>query len=144
MKPKHPTKREEKRLMSFTDQMEFLFAVNNYDRSFTYKQKDDKEWVAVEIEINVPYQRINTAIYPIFWTYSLKEQRKILLHEFCHIIIQPVQAVAADLFEGKFRTEEERKNAIEQSTSRVTQLLDSLLQGKNKYAAKAYEKYLKK
>ena len=141
-KPKHPTTKEEKRLMAFTDQMEYLFAVNNYDRSFTYKEQDS-EGVGAEVEINVPYQRINIAIYPIFWKHTLKEQREMILHEFCHTVIQPVQAVARDLFEGKFRTEQERKDAVEQSTSQVAQLLDSLLRGRSLYARKAYEKYLK-
>ena len=142
-KPKHPNKKEEKRLMAFTDQMEYLFAVNNYDRSFTYKELDSDDLCA-EVELTVPYQRINIAIYPIFWTLTLKEQRELILHEFCHILIQPVQTVAWDLFEGKFRTEKERKDAVEQSTSRVAQLLDSLLRGRSSYARKAYEKYLKK
>src|SRR3990167_7601545 len=140
--PKHPTKKEEKRLMAFTDQMEFLFAVNNFDRSFTW-EKTDKEGIAAEVTISIPYQTFNIAFYPLFWTQTLKEQREILLHEFCHSLIVPIQNVASDLFEGRFRTEKERKDAVEESTSRITQLLDALLRRKSLYARKAYEKYLK-
>lgn len=141
---KHPTKREEARLMALTDQLEYLFAVNNYDRSFVWKQQDTPELVGADVTISIPYQRITICVYPVFWTHTLREQREMILHEFCHTIIQPIQNVATDLFEGKFRTEKERIDAVEHATSRVAQLLDAQLRGKNRYARIAYEKYLKK
>lgn len=141
---KHPTKKEEKRLMDFTTQMEFLFAVNNFDRSFTYKKvESENDGSSLDVSVDIPYQRIHINVYPCFWNESLKEQRKQLLHEFCHTVIYPVQSVANDLFGGKFRTEKEIKDAVEQSTSRITELLHAQLIDRNKYAKVAYKKYLK-
>lgn len=130
--------------MDFTEQFEFLFAVNNYDRSFTYKKTESEDkGASLDVSVDVPYQRIHINIYPCFWEQSLKEQRKQLLHEFCHTIIYPTQIVAEDLFDGEFRTKKEIKNAVEQSTSRITELLHAQLIGRNRYARVAYEKYLK-
>lgn len=145
MKKKHPTKAEQKRVTNLLEQLEFLFAVNNFERSLTFmkEEKEEGERLIADVSIDRLYQRILIRIYPSFWNEHIKFQRKALLHEFCHVIIQPIQSVALDLFNGKFRTMKELRDATEESTSKVENLLDAQLKGNNRYARIAYAKYLK-
>ena len=124
------------------EQLDYLFSVNNFDRSIIFK-KEDKEDVSADISIDIPYQRLTVNIYPVFWTHSRKEQREMILHEYCHTVSRPLNDVACDLQDGKLITKTQRKEAWEEVTSRTAQLLDAQLRGRNKYARVAYEKYLK-
>lgn len=123
--------------------MDFLFSVNNFDRGIVFKSNDDGDDTGASVLLDIPYQRITVNIFPLFWENKLKDQREMILHEYCHIIVHTLQRVTNDLSEGKFRTHKEIRDAVEECTSRFTMLLDAQLKGRNKYARVAYEKYLK-
>lgn len=142
MTTKHPTKKEKDRLYALMEQLDYLFSINNFDRSITFKKTDHKG-VAADISIDIPYQCITINIYPTFWTHTRKEQREFILHEYCHTVSRPLNDVACDLMDGKLITKIQRKDAWEEVTSRTAQLLDAQLRGRNKYAKIAYEKYLR-
>lgn len=138
---KHPTRVEEKRVFDLLEQLEYLFMVNGYSRSVSFK-KTDVGVTAADVSIDRSYQRIHISIYPIFWEEDLQDQRKALLHEFCHTVTVPVQEVGEDLLKGKLRTSDELQKAVEETTSRVENLLDAQLRGRNRYARIAYKKYI--
>ena len=142
---KHPTKQEEKKLFTLMEQLDYLFSVNNFDRHIAFKEKENPEnaEVAADITIEIAYQRISIRIYPCFWEHTRKEQREFLLHEYCHTIPHPLNVLACDLREGKMVSMEQRRDALEEVTSRIALLLDAQLRSRNKYARIAYEKYLK-
>lgn len=139
-----PSKRQKQKCIDLIEQMDFLFSTNNYTRTLNFGENKPEEYVAADVTINIPYQRIHINIYPAYWEQDKYAQRMSILHEFCHAIVKPLQDVCFDLQEGKLRTTADRKDAVEHVTSRIAQLLDAQLRGRNKYARDAYEKYLKK
>lgn len=143
MARKNRTERQKKRIMKFLEDMQWLFQVQNYDRKLTLMKENDGDKCA-EVTFNEDYQRIKIKIYPCFFEETLVEQRKALLHEFCHTITIPMNKIMIDFIQGKSVTEETACNIHERSTSQIENILDGLLQGKLSYARRAYKNYLKK
>ena len=141
---KHPTRKEKQRLFSLIDQMEWLFSVNNFRRTISFAERDLEEIpVNAEVFVDIPYQTLRIVIYPRFWEMDLEQQRMCVLHEYCHMLTNPIQQKAKDLFEGKFHTEDSIVDATEEATSKVTQLLGMLLGGNGGYAREAFRAYAK-
>lgn len=139
---KHPTKKEEARIQKFLKDMQWMFGLQNYDRSIVF-EKVDHERFAAKVEIQEDYQRIQIYIYPSFFVKNLKTQREYLLHEFCHYLTDAIHTVAWKLSCGKFETDENRKDANEKSTSMIANILDKLLTDNMTFAKKAYKEYEK-
>lgn len=140
---KHPTKKESKRVQDFLESIDWFFALNNFDREIVIKEQDTDN-IAAEFSFREEYQSVTVKIYPCFWTHSLADQRKMLLHELCHSITLPSKAVAYGLLDGKLTTFDRIKDINEEATSKIENMLDSLLRGRKTYAKKAYKDYLKK
>lgn len=132
-----------RRVDELIHQFSWFFQVNQFDKILIYCEKDEDNRAA-EITLDEPYQRITIRIYPVFFTETLSEQRKALLHEFCHIITLPEKTALHALLDGKLVTPDRIKDLNETATSRIENLLDRLLQNKSKYVATAYAEYLKK
>jgi len=120
----HPTKAEEKRLNDLISQFDYLFEVSSFERNIVYKKEDNKAVIS-DIDLDIPYQRVYIQIYPSFWKHKVFEQRKALLHEFCHIVANPIQLIAQNLLDGRFKTQKDLEDAVEQTTSRIENLLDA-------------------
>lgn len=142
-KIKHPTKRDTSRINSFLTEMQWMFGLQNYDRSFFFEEKDEKNY-ACKVEIEEDYQRIVIRIYPCFFDNNLENQREYLLHEFCHFLTDAISTIAYNMAMGDLETDKNRKEANEKSVSRTTNIMDKLLTGKLDFAKKAYKDYLKK
>lgn len=131
------------KIEQFIEGMQWLFGVQNYDRTLKIKDKDEED-TAAEIIFNEKYQRIKIAIYPCFWEHTLKEQRKLLLHELCHTITLPMHHLAVEFLRGEqASTETHFIDTMERSTCQIENILDGLLQNRLKYAKKAYADYIK-
>lgn len=129
-----------KRVIELLEQFDWMFGVKNFDRRLIWVEKEEGDKMA-EIFFVEDYQQIDISLYPLFLTKSLNEQRKALLHEFCHIITLPSKQALHDLINGKFVTEERSREINETATSKIENLLDKLLQGQLTYAQEAYKKY---
>lgn len=139
---KHPTKREGKRIQKFLKDFQWMFGLQNYDRTLTFA-KEDKDNLAASVVIEEDYQRIKISIFPCFFENSLEHQREYLLHEFCHYLTDPVAEIACDLANGRVQTDYSRRFANEKSTSRTANIIRSLLIDNMTFAKKAYKEYLK-
>ena len=95
-----------------------------------------------EIKMEEDYQRLGLTIYPIFFNHSAEEQRKALLHEMCHTFTIPLSMLNKEILEGTFHSRNEMDFAHERACSKIENVLDALLQGRLRYASKAYKKYL--
>lgn len=126
--------------MGFVSDMQYLFALQNYDRSVEFSKKS-KESLAASVAIEEDYQRIKITIFPCFWENSLKNQAEYLLHEFCHYLVLPIDTIAYNTMIGKVETAEHRRVALEKSTSSIANILDSILCGKHSLEMKIYQKY---
>lgn len=124
--------------------MQYMFNMNNYERSVVLAERDHENH-ASSVDIQEDYQRITITIYPCFFGShnSRADQRMYLLHEFVHTITHDLHECTELLFDGKLVTREQRRVASEKAVSRTTNILDSLLRGKMRYARDAYSKYLK-
>lgn len=140
---KIPSEHEAKRLIDLLEGLQWMFGVQNYERSITYKESDADNYLAT-VKQEEDYQRISIEIYPAFWKESREDQRKTILHEFIHTWLHPLHYEACKMLEGKFSNKEMVRFAVERGTSSVENVVDSLLRGKLRYATKAYDKYLKK
>ena len=147
------TKKARKRKISnkdkisrFFEEMEWMFGVNNHERIIAFKKEDceneDGDSVTAEITYDEEYQRVKISIYPTFLKCTLAEQRKMLLHELCHIITLPSKTRAYAILDGQAVTKNELMRINEKATSQVENLLHNLLKGNLRYAVKAYNNYL--
>jgi len=133
-----------KRITNFLEAMDWAFELNNFKRTLLNKelQPEDCPDLTAEVVPDMTYKELTIRLYPNFWTLPLQDQRKALLHELVHTLIQDTKMIANDLLNAKFRSLEEIKNANEKATSSITHLLDNLLIGNLKYAKKAYKDYM--
>lgn len=134
------------RAKKFVEEFRWMFDVSMYEIKFYVKHTDEEKdggVTSASIEIDEKYQTIDINLYPIFFTKNLETQRKIMLHEMCHIISTPLQDAAESLLAGKLITDEAISAASEKSTSRMENIIDALLKGNLTYAKDAYKDYLK-
>lgn len=139
---KHPNKKDKVRIQAFLKDMDWMFGLQNYDRSFTFEKENKENWAA-RIDVQEDYQRIQIFIYPSFFDVSLQKQREYLLHEFCHYLTDSIAVVAWKLSCGELVPDKLRKESVEKSTSMICNILDKLLTGKMTFVKKSYEDYLK-
>lgn len=135
--------KQKKKITDFFEAIDLLFQINNFSKTIICKEQDDEKKCA-EIFLDIPYQTIEISIYPVFFRRTQKEQRKDLLHELCHCITLPTKIALHDLLSGKLIPSHILQNINEEATSKIENILDGLLQGRFKYATKAYSDYLKK
>lgn len=130
-----------RKIVDLLTDFDWMFGTSVMDRKLVYME-DDEDGKVAEVTIHEEYQQITIRVYPCFFNHSLKEQRKALLHEFCHVISAPSRLAMFDMKDGKLITEDQIKFINEKETSRIECILDLLLQGKLTFARKAYQKYI--
>ena len=135
--------KQQRKVIDFLTEMQWMFNLQNYDRTLTFMEKESQDTVA-DVIVEEDYSRVYIKIYPLFWTYTLDEQRKFLLHEMTHSLVEPTRDIADNLLKGKFETQDHLTRSNEKVTSMVSNILHSLLIGNLKYSSLAYNKYLKK
>ena len=135
-------KKDKTRIIKFLESIEWLFQINGYEKKVVLMDSDKGD-TAAEVNLDIPYQRIEILIYPSFLKQNLYDQRKALLHELCHVLTLPSKEAAHELLEGKLITADRIKKINEEATSKIENILDGLLQGRLTYAKKAYKQFLK-
>ena len=131
------------RVQDFLSKIEWMFELNNFERSIELirVQPEDEPTLAAEVTPDMIYREMIIKLYPHFWGLSLDLQRKVLLHELVHTLIQNTRMFAVDLLHGSSHSEQEIKHENEIAVSRITYLLDHLLRNRLGYAKKAYREY---
>lgn len=139
-------KHDLKRIRKFLDSIDWMFELNNFERTIFDKERqpDGEANLSAEITIETTYREIFINLYPHFWELSLDLQRFALLHELVHTSLVESKLLATDLVDGRFHSREEIKIVNEQTTTKITHFLDCLFRNKLRYAKKAYKDYLKK
>jgi len=135
-----------KKITDFLEQIDWMFELNNFDCGIKVIdiQPGGESDLTAEVITDLVYREMTIKLYPHFWEISLDLQRKALLHELTHTLLQNTKMIAMDLISGKAHNEEEVKKENEIVVSKVTHLLDCLMLGRLKYARRAYKNYLKK
>jgi len=123
-----------------------MFELNNFELTIKVidTQPEEHQQLTAEIIPDMTYRELTIKLYPHFFRLSLDLQRKALLHELTHTLLQNTKTFAIDLILGSSHSEADIKNENEIAISRITYLLDCLLLGRLRYARKAYKDYLKK
>ena len=136
----------EQRVKQFLDEIDWMFQANCFERNVVFykhdEQNDGNDKIA-EIYYDQKYQQIEVKIWPIFKKKSLRMQRKVLLHELCHIITIPAKIAMRKSIDGFLVHREEIETINETETSKIENIIDLLLTGNLRYAKKAYANYLK-
>lgn len=140
---KYPNKKQQKKVLDFLQQLQWMFGLQNYDRIVVFAKEDYKDF-ACKVNIEEDYQRIKITVYPCFWGNSLKNQREYILHEFCHFLTEPLTLINWNVIaNGEIQTKEHHRFAVEKSTSMIANILDKLLTDNVTFGKKAYKSYLK-
>lgn len=143
-KIKKPTqKQNKKKLMDLVFGLAPMFSVNMLDIEYRWMKEDDNKDLCADITYDEPYQRITIRVYPVFFSLDLREQRKAILHEMCHIITLPSKLQANQLANGKIVTEQSSTDTNEKQTSQIENILDMLMTAKTTKAKTAYDNFLK-
>jgi hypothetical protein len=136
-----------KRVKRFLDAIDWMFGINGYTKSVLIKEKNvevaEGNKKVAEIFCDREYQDVEVRIFPVFKTYSLDRQRKILLHELCHSITVESRAAMTGALDGKLTHQNQINYINEEETSKIENIIDRLLRGNLQYAKKAYREYLK-
>lgn len=140
LKPKKQ-KRLPPRVYTLMKELQMMFGVQNFDRSFCYK-KADKDNIAMSIDIDDEYQRIHLCFYPSFWRDSAADQRQHLLHEFCHTLTHELVNRLDDFKRGTLVTPQQIKATNERATSKMTNIVENILLGKEGDVRKAYAQFI--
>ena len=124
--------------------MEWAFDYQNFDRSIVFKKKNHPtNNCAASVEEDSEYRRVVVNIYPSFFEGTLEIQRGYLIHEFCHTFTHKLSDKAIILVYGKLDTHDCLTSTIEEATSRIAQIVGTLLDGRMTYARKGYSAYVK-
>ncbi len=129
-------------ITAFLKEFQYLFGVQTYDRAVILESKDSKNFAA-SIFVEEDYQRITIKIFPCFFENELADQRRYLLHEFCHYFTTDLADTARNLLNGDLVTKEQIRVANEKGVSRATNIIESILLGKERHAQSVYSGYLK-
>ena len=135
-----------KRITDFLEKIDWMFEINNFERTIKIidTQPEEQPNLAAEVLPDMTYRELTIKLYPRFWEISLDLQRKALLHELTHTLLQNTKMFAIDLLSGSFHSEADIKNENEIATTKITHIIDCLFLGNLRYAKKAYKKYVEK
>src|SRR3990167_5710105 len=91
-----------KRVTDFLESVDWMFELNNFERMISVKgiQPDEQKNLTAEIFIDTVYKTLTINLYPIFFDLSLDLQRKALLHELVHTILEDGKRISTDLLSG--------------------------------------------
>ncbi|MBE3122193.1 MAG: hypothetical protein IMZ53_01375 [Thermoplasmata archaeon] len=134
------------RIRNFFDEIDWMFQLNNFEKSIMFKKADEEEDGGdkiAQVFYEADYQRVEISIWPVFSKKSLTFQRKVLLHELCHILTIPSKTAMREALEGNLVHKKEIQVINETETSKIENIIDLLLTGNLRYAKKAYANYLK-
>lgn len=131
------------RVRIFFEGMDWLFQIQNLSKKIDW-MKEDEDGKAAEVIYREDYQTITIKIYPCFFEEEPEEQRKVLLHELCHVITIPMNRLTIEFMQGKAVTDETVRSIHERCTSQIENILDGLLQKRLQYAVRTYGEYLSK
>lgn len=143
---KKPTSKDKKQLVELMENLDFLFGINAKSRSMVYMKEDRVEDTlerqpALDVAIEEDYNRVRIRIYPCFWEHTKDEQRKMVVHEYCHVLVSPLHQIAQNLLDGKLETTEHKRVAWEKSVTSIDYIINNFLSGEYQWAKKSYQKY---
>ena len=134
--------KKEQRVLNFLDAVDWAFGLNGYEKHIILK-KVDSENMAAEIVYREDYQAVEIGLYPLFFTQTLKEQRKCLLHELCHAITLQSKGALHDTLKGLLITPKRIREINETETSKIENIIHRLITGGLGYLKQGYKDYLK-
>ncbi len=139
-----PTAARKKRVMSLILELAMVFDVNIAYKKISWMDEDAENCRSAEITYREDYNDIHLKVYPFFFEGDLEEQRRALLHEFCHVISLPNKSLASKLLnDGIYVTYNQFAEECERVTSKIEHIVDLLLTGKMQPIVKVYNGYLK-
>lgn len=140
------TKKHKDKIIEFLNWCDWLFDLNNYNRTIKFSKKEHDSWdlVCATMSTDHKYRRFTMKIFPCFFEDDLEEQCKTLIHELCHSITEWLHDCATNLREWKLVTEREIDFERERVTENMAHLIFSLWNGKKKFLGEAIQKYITK
>lgn len=119
-----------------------FFNLKTFAFTLLFPKQKEKAEVLADIDTENRYQRITLSVYPRFFTEDEKEQRKTLVHEFCHTVLHDLEMCAWDLRNDKAVSKSHIEHTVEATTSKLENMFDRLLSDGGELR-KAYKDYLK-
>lgn len=122
------TLKQQKKVTEFCDSISWCFDLANYTRTYKFKEdpketdNDDTETCA-DITTSHTYRTISIRIFPPFWTQSVDEQVRILIHELCHTITEDLYDCGNNLRQGVLVTDMELTHYRERATEQVATMI---------------------
>lgn len=137
--------RVKRAVSQFMDDLQWAFDFQNLDRRIVFDTQPfakSKE-VCARVDFDFEYRRLYVYIHPCFFENTPADQRGYLLHEFCHVFTSDLYGRSINLLNGKLESFDALTSCNETATSRITQVIGALLQGRMRYARKGYNDYVK-
>jgi hypothetical protein len=141
------SRKQKRRIIALIESFDWLFGSQNYDLEIVSEDEEciyEEKSIACEVKIDRRYQQMLIILYPRFFEHDLEQQRKLLLHEYCHLITGKLKTTCEGMLNGELHTIREIYEASETATAQIENLLHKFLKGGGRAYKKAYKEYLRK
>lgn len=118
----HPTKQEKSRIRKWVEYLKHELYLRHFVVHVRYMDGDGGNGQTAECNVLHEYQSVSINIYTNFWQHPLDEQFDMLVHEFCHVHVTPLQVLVDDAMSGKFVTPDQQRRAVESVTTMMETL----------------------
>jgi len=122
MKEWHEKPARKKFVSEQVGRLKKLFFLDGWTIHINYF-KDNQGEAAAKMTTEWNYRRATLSIYPRFWDESEDEQKDILVHEFCHVLVAQPFLIIDNLREGYAFSENQIEDIHEHVTSWIAQII---------------------
>lgn len=117
-------KKRKKYILERIEKFVTAMSLTHYEGNVAFAEEDHDVFAAL-ISTDITYLSFAMTIYPCVFDYSNKEIDKVIAHELCHIIIEPLAAIAR--LSVNDNTEKEFTRALENAVEHTSRLIASKL-----------------
>lgn len=136
-----PLSKKQQKVFNTLKELYVYFGLYSYDCTVDFKDSTNPCYAQILVEED--YQRATFTIHDNwFFKQSPEAQFKTLIHELAHYLSNPLYDKANNLRQGKLETEESIRFANEESTSRIENIVFSMILD-NKKIVTLYKNYIK-
>jgi len=107
------------------DKLMKIFFLEGWSVYLEYNKypKSQNSCVDADVAANWSYRRFTINVYPQFWNSSEEDRVEILIHEFCHVLVERPFELLHDFQKGNFVTPNEIEDVNEHTTTWIATII---------------------
>lgn len=122
---KKATKEDRKRIGGWIRKWQTTLFLNDWDIKVYYPDSEKGNGCAASTDCSTRYYEASIDFFPSLFSEDVETQWKVVLHEMLHIVLSSMQSMMARPHNGVSVSPDELKDSLEQTTTRLTNVLNS-------------------